>query len=312
MKPVLVSGSLAYDRIMDFPGLFKDHFIADALHNINVSFLVNAPGEQFGGCAGNIGYSLALAGGMPELVAVAGCDFDKYEEWLGNNGVGTGTIQTLDDVATSSAYIITDSADNQIAAFSPSAGGRSYDLPINTDRYAIAIIGPASAENMMKIARAARAGNLPYLFDPGQQIPALSPDDMREAIESARGVLMNDYELKMVMEKTGWSEADIVSKLEFLVVTLGSEGSRIVTKDGEEKVTAVKVEKPIDPTGAGDAYRGGFLRGLIAELPLPACAKLGSAVAAYAVECYGTQNHRFTMDELKARYESAYNESLAI
>lgn len=312
MKPVLVSGSLAYDRIMDFPGLFKEHFLADALHNINVSFLVNAPSEQFGGCAGNIAYSLALAGGTPEIAAMAGCDFAKYDEWLAKNGVGTAAIQTLDDTATSSAYIITDGADNQIAAFSPSAGGKDYSLPLDAGRYALAIIGPAAVENMMKVARVARAGNLPYLFDPGQQIPAMSADDMREAIESAQGALMNDYELKMISEKTGWSEADIVGKVEFLIVTLGAEGSRIITTSGEEKVAAIKVGKPVDPTGAGDAYRGGFIRGLTAGLPLPECAKLGSVVAAYAVECYGTQNHRFTLDELKSRYEGAYNESFPI
>ncbi len=312
MKPVLVSGSLAYDRIMDFPGLFKDHFLADALHNINVSFLVNAPGEQFGGCAGNIAYSLALAGGTPEVIAMAGCDFAKYEEWLSKNGVGVAVLKTLPDRATSSAYIITDSADNQIAAFSPGAGGELYDLPIDAARYELAIVGPADTRNMMAVVRAARASNIPYLFDPGQQIPALSAEDMREAVETADGLLVNDYELKMVMEKTGWSEADIVSKVGFLIVTLGKDGSRILTKGGEERVAAVSVENAIDPTGAGDAFRSGFIRARTAGLPLPVCAKLGSAVAAYAVECYGTQNHRFTLPELKARYESAYNESLPI
>jgi adenosine kinase len=312
MKPVLVSGSLAFDRIMDFPGLFKDHFLKDALHSISVSFSVGTPKENYGGCSGNIAYSLALAGGSPEIAALAGCDFDKYDEWLTKHGVSTDSVQVLDDIVTSSAYIITDQADNQITAFSASAGAKAYDLPIDTGRYALAIVGPASTESMMKTVRDCRAGNLPYVFDPGQQIPVLSPDDLREAIESAKGVILNDYESKMVSEKTGWSENDIAEKAEFLVVTLGAEGSRILTKDGEQRVDAVKAEKVVDPTGAGDAYRGGFLRGLSAGLSLPVCARLGSAVAAYAVECYGTQNHTFTMAELKDRFEKTYNESFPL
>ncbi|HRH24085.1 MAG TPA: carbohydrate kinase family protein [Candidatus Paceibacterota bacterium] len=312
MKPILVCGSIAYDRIMDFDGNFSEHFMPDKLHSISVSFFVSPPKENFGGTGGNIAYSLSLLETKADVVATAGNDFDRYGAWLADHQVGVATIARVKDVPTASGYIMTDKKDNQITAFSGSAAMQAYTNAIAYADYSAAIVSPTNKDDMVRIARESKAASLPFFFDPGQQIPMLSAEELREAITDSAGMLVNDYELSLIGEKTGWNEAAIAEQVGFLIVTLGAEGSRIITKNSEERVAAVAVTTVVDPTGAGDAFRGGFLAGYVRELPLPVCAKLGSTVAAYAVECYGTQNHRFTLDELKARYEGAYNESFPI
>ncbi len=309
-KPILVSGSLAYDRIMDFDGYFRDHFIAEGLHNINVSFLVSPPNVEFGGCAGNIAYTLSLFKESVDIVDSAGNDFERYRVRLSELGVNTDTIQTYDDMPTASAYIMTDKDDNQITAFSEGASARSYEKEIDVKKYDIAILGTASIETTLRVAHACKEAGTPYIFDPSQKLTAFSGEELRECTEGAKILIVNDYELKMLCEKTEWSEPDLLTKVETLVVTLGKNGSRVVTKDGEENVPAVGVEKIIDPTGAGDAYRAGFLKGYIREKSLVVCAKMGSIAAAYAIECYGTQNHTFTKDEFDARYLTTHGESL--
>lgn len=309
MKPVLVSGSLAYDRIMTFKGNFSEHFMPDKLHSINVSFFVSPPKEELGGCAGNIAYSLSLTGTPSSIVGTAGTGFERYEAWLKEHGIDASTIVHRDDVPTSSGYIMTDEKDNQISAFSGGGTLYPYERAISYEDYALAIVSPNCKDDMVNLPAKFAAAGLPYFFDPGQQIPVLSGDELRVCIEGSAGVFVNDYELALVTEKTGWSEQDIVAKAGFLVVTLGGEGSRIVTNNGEERVAAVAVDTLVDPTGAGDAYRGGFIAGYVRELPLGTCAKVASTVAAHAVECYGTQNHRFTSDALAARYQGAYGEA---
>ncbi len=307
MKPILLCGSIAYDRIMDFDGNFSEHFMADKLHSINVSFFVSPPKENFGGTAGNIAYGLSMLSTPAEIVATAGTDFPRYEAWLKEHGISADTIART-EVPTASGYIMTDKADNQITAFSGGAAMSAYTGAIDYAMYSAAIVSPTNKDDMVRVATESKAAGIPFFFDPGQQLPMLSADELRSAIEGAAGVFVNDYELALVTEKTGWSDTDIAAKAGFVVVTLGAEGSRIVTKDGEERVAAVLAEKVVDPTGAGDAYRSGFLAGYSKALPLSTCAKVGAAVAAYAVECYGTQNHRFTLPELGARYEATYNE----
>ncbi len=312
MKPILACGSIAYDRIMNFAGNFSEHFMPDKLHSINVSFFVSPPKEEFGGTGGNVAYSLSLLGGRADIAATAGNDFGRYAHWLTEHGVSAASITVREDVPTASGYIMTDTKDNQITAFSGSAAVYPYTHEIPYANYAAAIVSPTNKDDMVRIPREAKAAGIPLFFDPGQQIPMLSGEELKEAIEGAAGVFLNDYEFSLVSEKTGWKEADIAARVGFLVITLGAEGTRIVTKETDERIPVVPVEKVVDPTGAGDAYRAGFLRAYTAELPLATCAKLGSAVAAYAVECYGTQNHRFTLDEVKARYESAYKESITL
>ncbi len=306
MNRILLIGSLAYDRIMVFPGLFKEHFLPEGLHNINVSFSVSTPKIVFGGCAGNIGYSLALLGGSPEILATAGNDFADYEEHLKENGIATTGIEIINDLPTASCYITTDKADNQITAFSAGADEQGYTLPFETARASLAIVSPTGIEDMRRFPERFREAGVPYLFDPGQQIPMLSGEDLRSAITGALGLIVNDYELALVLEKTGWSEQDIIDACQTLIVTLGEQGSRVRTGNDELTVPAVPANEVVDPTGAGDAFRAGLLHGLSSGISLEESLRLASTVATYAVECYGTQNHRFTLDELTARYESTY------
>jgi adenosine kinase len=309
-KPVLISGSLAYDRIMDFDGFFRDHFVADALHNINVSFLVSPPEVEFGGCAGNIAYSLSLFKEEADIAEVAGNDFEDYHKRLNKLTIGTDLIQIADGVPTASAYIMTDKGDNQISAFSEGASAHVYEKEIDVSRYALVLIGTASTKNSHALAERCKAGAVPYFFDPSQKLTAYTSDQLRSLIEGAAGLLVNDYELKMLMEKTGWSEEDIKAKVAFIIVTLGKDGSRVVTKDGDERVNAAPVSEVVDPTGAGDAFRAGFLKGYIRQKPLTVCARMGSVAAAYAIESYGTQNHTFDKTAFDARYEAAYGEAI--
>ena len=312
MKPVLVSGSLAFDRIMDFKGDFSEHFMPDKLHSINVSFFVTPPREQFGGCAGNITYSLSLLETASAVVATAGSDFGPYEKHLKARGIATDAIAHRDDVPTSAFYVMTDQKGNQIGAFAGGSTMHAYEKELALENYGLAIVSPNCKDDMVALPEKFREAALPYFFDPGQQLPVLSAEELRAAIEGAAGVFANDYELALIAEKTGWAEADIAKRAGFLIVTLGAEGSRIITRSGEERVAALAAREVVDPTGAGDAFRAGFIAGFTRGAALPTCAKLGSAVAVHAVECYGTQNHTFTMAELKARYESAYKESFPI
>lgn len=312
MARILVSGSLAYDRIMVFPGLFKDHFLPNKLHNINVSFAVDSVEENFGGTAGNIAYNLALLGHEPCVISTAGSDFGGYRAYLKELGIPTDTIRVDTSELTSAAYIITDKADNQIAAFSFAAGKTAYaPLPERAD-VAHAIIGAGSLDDMRALPVHYRGLGLSYFYDPAQEIPLLSGDELRAGIEASAGVFGNDYELGLITEKTGWDEQELCARASLVVITLGEQGSRIVSKDGTDAVDAVKVRDALDPTGAGDAYRAGFLAGTVAHLSPKMCAQIGSTVAAYAVESQGTQNHRFTMAELKTRYEAAYGETFPL
>lgn len=284
----------------------------DKLHSINVSFFVSPPKEEFGGTGGNIAYSLSLLGGRADIAATAGNDFQRYAHWLSEHQVSLASIEVREDVPTASGYIMTDTKDNQITAFSGGAAVYPYTKEIPYGNYAAAIVSPTNKDDMVRVSREAKAAGIPFFFDPGQQIPMLSGDELKEAITGAAGVFLNDYEFSLVSEKTGWKETDITKHAGFVAITLGAEGTRLVTKDGEERIPAVVAEKVVDPTGAGDAYRAGFLRAYTAELPLTTCAKVGSTVAAFAVECYGTQNHRFTLPEVKARFEQTYKESLPL
>ncbi|MDE1966226.1 MAG: carbohydrate kinase family protein [Patescibacteria group bacterium] len=312
MNRVLVSGSLAYDRIMDFPGEFKDHFLPDKLHSISVSFAVAAPVEQLGGTGGNIAYNLALLEETAEILGTAGNDFLHYRQRLLGLGIDPESIDIVQDLPTSAAFIITDAKDNQISAFSGAAGFRPYSRPVETARYAAAIVSAGNVENMVSVPEACRAGGLPFFYDPGQQIVALSKEQIEAGLTGAAAVFGNDYEIGLIKEKTGLDEAGLLSESEAVVITYGEQGSRILTRDGETRVPSVHAEHVLDPTGAGDAYRAGFMKGYLAKLPLPVCGKLGSVAGAYAVERYGTQNHEYSLDDFRNRYRAAYDEACPV
>ncbi|HWO07781.1 MAG TPA: carbohydrate kinase family protein [Candidatus Paceibacterota bacterium] len=308
MSKVLVSGSLAYDHIMNFPDLFRNHFLPEKLHNINVSFNIADRHEHFGGTAGNIAYNLALLGEEPAIIATAGNDFDHYAEHLKKAGVDTSSIHIDSSRETSAAYVVTDRGDNQIAAFYPGAGAKSYGDRVPFEWAKLAIIAPGCLEDMHALPEIYRANKIPFFFDPGQTIISLTSDDLRNGITGAAVVFGNDYELAMITQKTGWQEADILKNAKALVITLGEEGSRIVTPNVEVRVSAVHAKENRDPTGAGDSYRAGYAKGFLAGLPPEQCAKIASVAAVYDVESVGTQDHHYTMEEFKARYEAAYNQ----
>lgn len=311
MHPIHISGSLAYDHIMDMPGLFKDYFVADKLHNINVSFFVPDHTEQFGGTAGNIAYGLALLGEKPSIIASAGNDFDRYKQHLDSVGIDTGSIHVDATKPTAFAYIMTDTADNQIAAFHPGANGTPYGAWM-PQKDSLAIIAPGCLDDMRAWPELYRANGVRFSFDPGQVIPSLSADDLRDGMTGAEAVFCNDYEFSLIKTATGWDESEVVKHAKTLIITLGSEGSRVITKDGETHVQSVKVNEAKDPTGAGDAYRAGYFKGLALGWTPAKCAQLGSVIAAYCVEKVGTQGHTFTKDEVSARYQDTYGETVSL
>lgn len=302
MHTILVSGSLAFDRIATFPDLFKNHFVADKLHTINVSFVVDQLKDNWGGTAGNIAYNLSLLGERATIIASVGNDFAPYRTWL-ESRADLSLVQERTDLKTATCHITTDSGNNQIAAFHPGALGVPFvgEVP-HAD---LAIIAPSNYDDMKRLPEEYRTHQTRFFFDPGQMIPMLSADDLKNGIEGANAVFLNDYELGMVMHKTGWSEHDIATHAQVLVVTLGEVGSRIITLKEEVRVPAVPAEA-VDPTGAGDAFRAGFITGYLASLPLTICAQLGSAVAVFAVESHGTQNHTPTREDIQNRYEAVY------
>lgn len=311
MSHILLSGSIAYDHIMDVPGFFKEYFLSDMLHNINVSFVVPDHKEHFGGTAANVAYSLSLLGEKANIIATVGHDFERYQKYLESVGVSTDTIHIDSEKKTAFAFIVTDKGDNQIAAFHPGAGAVPYG-DVHPGENAIALISAGCLDDIRALPDVYRGYGSRFLFDPGQSIPALTADDIRNGITDAEAVFVNDYEFELIKVATGWKEAEILNVAKTLVVTLGGQGSRVVTKEGEVTVKAVSAHEVVDPTGAGDAYRAGYIKGMKLGWAPAKCAQLGSTVAAYCVEKAGTQAHRFTKEELQERYAETYGETITL
>lgn len=306
---IYVSGSLAYDRIMDFPGKFADHILPEKIHILNVCFLVNGLTENFGGTAGNISYSLALLEERPVILATAGKDFRRYKDWLEQHALPLEGIRQVAEEFTAGAYITTDITDNQITGFNPGAMKHTSLYTIakpNPQGDALAILAPGNTEDMLDYSRQYKALKIPYIFDPGQQIPVLSPEAMTEMISGAQLLISNDYELEMIKKATGLGNNDILDKCPAIIITLGENGSLVLTQGSEIPVPAVKADKVVDPTGAGDAYRAGVIKGMVMRKPLEHCARMGSTCASYAVAHYGTQLHCFTLEDYWERYRSNF------
>lgn len=310
-REVLVAGSLAFDQIMAFPGKFQDHILPDKLHMINLSFLVEERRERKGGCAGNIAYGLALLGERSRVVAAAGNDFGEYRQYLDDLGVDVSQIRVFDDHPTAACFITSDRANNQITGFHPGAMGKARELSIaeaaRGREAAYAIVAPDDPEAMVRHCREAKQAGVPLLFDPSFQVIAFDGEPLREMADGADFVLLNDYELSVFQEKVGVDDAGCLELAPVWVVTLGEQGSRILVR-GEDAidVPAAPAREVKDPTGAGDAYRAGFLAGLLRGLDLGVCGRLGALSAVYAVEQYGTQTHRFTPAEFERRYREAF------
>jgi adenosine kinase len=300
---IIVSGSLAYDRIMNFPGYFSDHILPEKIHVLNVCFQVDGVKEKFGGTAGNIAYALSLMGENPGISATIGHDYHRYFEWLARNEIATETIKIIEDEFTASAYITTDQADNQITGFNPGAMKYSSSLDFGklNPKETLVIVSPGNLEDMVNYPRACKERGIDYIFDPGQSLPMLDAKDLMQAIEGARILISNDYELDLIMRKTGLNREALLDRAKAIIVTMGELGSRVFTLEREISIPAVEPRKVEDPTGAGDSYRGGLLSGLIHGKDIEQCARMGSVCASFAVECYGTQEYRFTLDEFNQR-----------
>ncbi len=307
-----ISGSVALDRIMNFPGKFADHILPDKIHILNVCFLVDGLSEYFGGTAGNIAYNLALLGEKPLILGCAGKDFAPYAERLKGLGLSLEGIRVVETQFTAGAYITTDQTDNQITGFNPGAMREpcGYAFPAKHDGKVMAIISPGNVQDMVELPGYFKKAGIPYIFDPGQQITALSGEQMASAIDGSFALCTNDYELEMVMKATGLSRPELLKRTGALVTTLGDQGSIIAEGEKETRVAAVKVDKALDPTGAGDAYRAGLLKGLSLGQSLPRAAELGSVCAAFCVASKGTQEHRFSMAEFNASLTAHFGRSI--
>lgn len=313
--PILVSGSLVYDHIMDFPDRFKNHILPDNIHILNVCFTVDKLEKSKGGTAGNIAYNLKLLGGDPEIISSVGQDGTEYIKYLEALGIKTDKIIRDKKLFTASCYITTDLDDNQITAFYNGALGSAPDIKFNKKKNnpKWAIVSPTKKEVMLKHLSQSTKTGIRTIFDPGQQIPAFSDKELKKAISQSDVLVGNDYEIKMIQKKTGWSENELVKKASMLITTLGDKGSLIQTNQKEEiRVESCRPKKIADPTGAGDAYRAGFLCGFEKGYNLRTCGRLGSVAASFAIEKYGTQEHRFSLTEFSGRYKVAYKEDVKL
>ena len=307
-----VSGSLALDRIMNFPGKFADHILPDKIHILNVCFLVDGMNEYFGGTAGNIAYNLALLGEKPLILGCVGKDFAPYAARLEGLGLSLAGIRSVEGQFTAGAYITTDEADNQITGFNPGAMRErcGYKFPAKHEGPVLGIISPGNVDDMVELPEYFKKAGIPYIFDPGQQITALTGDQMTSAIDGSMALCTNDYELEMVMKATGLTRAELLKRTGALITTLGEQGSIIAQGAQETRVAAVKVQKPLDPTGAGDAFRAGLMKGLCLGRSLADSAALGSVCAAYCVEKKGTQEHSFGLDDFKSKLLAQFGQSI--
>lgn len=303
----LICGSFAYDNIMVFPDQFKNHILPDKVHMINVSFLVPEMRKEFGGCAGNIAYNLKLLGEEPIPMATVGKDFEPYANWMDKHSISRNHITVLDDNYTGQAFITTDLDDNQITAFHPGAMNFSHQNKISdANGISIGIISPDGRDGMIQHAEQFQQAGIPFIFDPGQGMPMFDGDDLKDFVEKATYVTLNDYEWQLMQERTGYSAADIADKVEALIVTLGGEGSMIYAEGKEYKIPSVKPEAINDPTGCGDAYRAGLLYGLLNKLDWETTGRIASLIGSIKIAHNGTQNHQFTVEEFKAMYKQAF------
>jgi adenosine kinase len=300
---IIVSGSLAYDRIMDFPGHFSDHILPDKIHMLNVCFQVNGLKENYGGTAGNIAYALKLMGEEPFICATIGHDYNKYFKWLTKNGISTEGIKIIADEFTAGAYITTDKADNQITGFNP--GAMKYQSALDFDKFnpqeTIVIVSPGNFDDMVNYPRACKARGIDYIFDPGQSLPMWDTKNLIQIIEGCRLLIVNDYELSLIIKKTGLNKEALLKMAGTIITTMGESGSQVSTQYNEIAIPAFKAKKVVDPTGAGDSYRGGLISGLAHGKDIEQSALMGSVCASFAVESYGTQEYSFTPEEFNER-----------
>lgn len=306
-KTALICGSLAFDKIMQYHGRFGDTLLADQLHRVNVSFLVPTLRTEYGGCAANIAYNLKLLGGEPLMMGTLGQDGGDYLARFEQLGLETRGIRTIGDAYTAQCFVTADQDNNQINAFHPGAMQFSHQNNVaDQGPLRVAIISPDGRDGMIKHARDCAEQNIPFMFDPGQQLPMFSGEELITFIGQASYLACNDYEFEMVMDRTGLSQADIAAKLGALIITRGAEGSDIYAGGEHYRIPAVQAPNVVDPTGCGDAYRAGLLFGITNDLDWATSGRIASLLGAIKIASQGGQNHSFTAQEFDQQFEAAF------
>jgi adenosine kinase len=311
---IIITGSIAFDTLMQFPGKFSEHFIPDKIETISVSFLVDTMQKQRGGCGPNIAYSLALLGAKPLLVATAGKDFSEYRGILNGAGVDTSGVREIADVYTASFFANTDRDGSQICSFYTGAMrfAKEHSLkPFLADagRDALVIVSPNDPAAMIRYTRECRESGTRFIFDPGQQIARLSGDELASGARGAAVLIMNEYEFEMMKKKTGMDDASLFSLAETVIVTMSGKGAEIRARGGIFRIPAALPKTVSDPTGVGDAFRSGLLMGMSLGFSWETAGRMGSLAAVYVLETDGPQNHHYTVQEFVLRYKENFGES---
>jgi adenosine kinase len=308
----LICGSMAYDSIMVFPDHFKNHILPEKIHILNVAFLVPEMRREFGGCAGNIAYSLQMLGGSPLIMATVGDDFQPYAERLDALKLAQTHVRRVPQSFTAQAFITTDLADNQITAFHPGAMNFSHQNSVGDARdVSLGIVAPDGRDGMLAHAREFREAGIPFIFDPGQGLPMFNGEELLGFVEMADYVAVNDYEGQLLQERTGKTFEELAQQVKALIVTLGAGGSTIYAGGKRVDVPCAKADAVVDPTGCGDAYRAGLLYGIAGGMDWESTGRLASLMGATKIASRGAQNHRVTRAEVEARFKEQFGYDLA-
>lgn len=307
---IVLTGSIAFDYLMTFPGLFRDHILPDRIDTISLSFLVDSLTRRPGGIAANIAYCLALLGEHPTVMSAVGDDFEQQRAWLEGQGVDTSAIRIFPDTLTASFFVNTDESHSQIASFYPGAMVHAAELSFKdmAETPDLTVISPNDPQAMTKYPLECQELGIPYIYDPSQQIVRLSKEELSLGIQGCQALFSNDYEFGLIEEKTGLRAQDIVRHADWIVITRGAEGADIITDQATTRIPVVPPTTIADPTGVGDAFRGGFLKGYINNLRLKRCGEMGALAATYCLEADGPQGYRFDMGSFVQRFREHFND----
>ncbi len=308
---IILTGSVAYDYLMTFPGYFRDHFLPDKLDSISLSFLVDSFRKRRGGIAPNIAYTLSLLGQKPHIMATVGEDFEEYRQWLEDNGVDTSMMKVIPNEVTACFFCNTDRLNNQIASFYPGAMGYASQLSFRNwqgKQPDLVVISPNDPGAMKQYVVECQELGLSYLYDPSQQIVRMTGEELHSGIRRAQALFVNDYEFGLVQKMTGMTSTDLLQNLHFMVVTCGRQGSKVYSQENEYEIPVVPPNQIVDPTGVGDAYRGGFITGYSHGLPLEICGQMGTLAATYCLECEGPQGHCYNLHDFINRFRQHFDD----
>lgn len=307
---LVLTGSIAFDYLMTFPGYFSEHFLPDRLDKVSLSFLVDSLTRRRGGIAVNIAYTLALLGERPKVMATVGGDFEKFRAWLEEHGVDTSAIEVIPGETTASFFVTTDQSQAQIGSFFTGAMAYASKLSFAhlAQRPDLVMISPNDPEAMVTYTQECRQLGIPYLYDPSQQIVRLSREDLRHGIEGCQALFTNDYEFRLIEEKAGLSLDAIRASVDFVIITRGEDGTDLYTDNTELHIPVIKPQPIVDPTGVGDAFRAGFLKGYMNGLSLERCGQMGTLAATYCLEADGSMGHSYNLEQFKSRFREHHDD----